>query len=238
MNLKSTPVQNETIMLDWSKIDTVFLDMDGTLLDLHFDNHFWLEHLPKRYAEEKQVSAATAELMVSQHCRDIAGSLDWYCLDYWQNHLELDLVTLKREIADRIAVREHVEDFLGFLQQQDKQIVLLTNAHQKSVDLKFEHVHIESFFDEIITSHALGLAKEHPEFWPRLNEIKKIDKQRSLFIDDNLQVLANARAYGLVNLLAIYLPDSRGEPKDTGEFTAIKSYQQLMPAGYPEKHPG
>ncbi|HBT55971.1 MAG TPA: haloacid dehalogenase, partial [Pseudomonas sp.] len=33
-------------MLNWNAIDTVLLDMDGTLLDLHFDNHFWLEHMP------------------------------------------------------------------------------------------------------------------------------------------------------------------------------------------------
>src|SRR5688572_6670841 len=35
-------------MIDWNAVDTVLLDMDGTLLDLHFDNYFWLTHLPKR----------------------------------------------------------------------------------------------------------------------------------------------------------------------------------------------
>ncbi|MFV8760570.1 GMP/IMP nucleotidase, partial [Yersinia enterocolitica] len=28
--------------LNWQEIDTVLLDMDGTLLDLEFDSHFWL----------------------------------------------------------------------------------------------------------------------------------------------------------------------------------------------------
>ena len=32
---------------DWQEIDTVLLDMDGTLLDLHYDNYFWLTHIPK-----------------------------------------------------------------------------------------------------------------------------------------------------------------------------------------------
>ena len=53
--------------LPWSDIDTVLLDMDGTLLDLHFDNHFWLEHLPQRYAELHGVSRAMAEWSCS-HC--------------------------------------------------------------------------------------------------------------------------------------------------------------------------
>ncbi len=32
----------------WSRIDVVCLDMDGTVLDLRFDNRFWLEMLPRR----------------------------------------------------------------------------------------------------------------------------------------------------------------------------------------------
>ena len=43
-------------MIDWSQIDTVLLDMDGTLLDLRFDNHFWLELVPRRFAEMHGIS--------------------------------------------------------------------------------------------------------------------------------------------------------------------------------------
>ena len=33
-------------MLNWDGIDDVLLDMDGTLLDRHFDNFFFEEELP------------------------------------------------------------------------------------------------------------------------------------------------------------------------------------------------
>ena len=33
-------------IIDWTRIDTILLDMDGTLLDLGFDNFFWREHVP------------------------------------------------------------------------------------------------------------------------------------------------------------------------------------------------
>ncbi len=51
--------------VDWSQVDTVLLDMDGTLLDLHFDNRFWNEHLPRCYAQARGLdeAAARAELM-------------------------------------------------------------------------------------------------------------------------------------------------------------------------------
>ncbi|MEZ5536873.1 MAG: GMP/IMP nucleotidase [Thiolinea sp.] len=216
------------IHLNWDSIDTVFLDMDGTLLDLHYDNHFWVEHLPKRYAEVKSVSQDEAHDVVTRHCDSIQGTLNWYCLDYWEKYLELDVMALKHEVADRIAIREGVEDFLYFLRQLGKRSVLLTNAHEKVVGLKFGYVDIEHFFDEVITSHSLGLAKEDQQFWPELAKRKQFDRRRSLFIDDNLHVLRSAQQFGVANLLAIHQPDSQQEPKHTGEFVAIESYQQLM----------
>lgn len=216
------------INLDWHNIDTVFLDMDGTLLDLHFDTHFWMEHLPKRYAEEKSVSAKVAHDVVTKHCQSIEGTLNWYCLDYWDNHLGLDVVTLKHEVADRIAIREGVEDFLNYLKKLGKRSILLTNAHEKVVRLKFGYVEIEHFFDDVITSHSLGLAKEDERFWGALDKQEDFDRQRSLFIDDNLHVLRAAQQFGVANLLAIHQPDSQLGPKHTEEFTAIESYQQLM----------
>jgi len=49
-------------MIPWGDINTVFLDMDGTLLDLNFDNHFWLEHVPQRYAEARGLEPAAAKV--------------------------------------------------------------------------------------------------------------------------------------------------------------------------------
>lgn len=40
-------------MLAWQEIDTVLLDMDGTLIDLHFDNYFWQRLVPERWGQER-----------------------------------------------------------------------------------------------------------------------------------------------------------------------------------------
>lgn len=217
------------IDLNWNDINTVFLDMDGTLLDLHFDNHFWLEHLPARLAEQRGATPDEIRAYLLGRYTEMEGSLEWYCLDYWQNHLETDLVALKHEIADRIQIRAHVERFLESLRERGKRVVLLTNAHQKSVGLKFGYVALGQYFDEIITSHSLGLPKEHPDFWQKLAEVEAYSPQHSLFIDDNLHVLRSAKAAGVKYLLAISQPDSQQPPKDTQEFTAVECYTQLLP---------
>ena len=84
-------------MINWHNIDTVFLDMDGTLLDLHYDNHFWLSHLPQRYADIHGTSLVEAKKILEHYSHTTQGTLDWYCLDYWSDVLDLDIVLLKKE---------------------------------------------------------------------------------------------------------------------------------------------
>lgn len=216
------------ISINWETIHTVFLDMDGTLLDLHYDNHFWLDYMPVQYASKHAISIEQARTRLNALYKEMEGTLDWYCLDYWQEKLDMDIVALKHQVADKIAIRKEVERFLTFVKGQNKRIVLLTNAHRKTVELKFSYARIEEWFDAVITSHDLGLAKEQPGFWDKLEVIEPYNAEHTLFIDDNLDVLAEAERHGIMHLLAIHQPDSQQAPKDTLHYTAIKCFSQLM----------
>ena len=218
----------QAIPIDWKNIQTVFLDMDGTLLDLHFDNHFWLEHMPQRYAEKNSITLEKARERLTQEYHAHEGSLKWYCLDHWQESLQMDIVSLKHEVADRIAIRKNVIEFLDFLHSIKKRVVLLTNAHHKTIKLKFGYADIQHLFDHIITAHDVGLAKEENGFWEALAKIETFNKEQSLFIDDNLDVLNNAKQYGVKHLLAIHQPDSQQPVKDTKNYKAIECYSQII----------
>jgi putative hydrolase of the HAD superfamily len=213
--------------LPWADIDTVLLDMDGTLLDLHFDNHFWLEHLPLRYAELHGISreAASAELLPL--FRAHAGTLPWYCTDFWSRELDLSVRDLKREVAHLIALRPDADTFLQALRAAGKRVVLITNAHRDSLSLKLEKVELAPYFDRLISSHDYGFPKEDQQFWFALQQDFPFEPARSLFIDDSLPILRSAGRYGVAHLLAVRQPDSRGQAKDTEEFAAVEDYRQL-----------
>jgi putative hydrolase of the HAD superfamily len=216
-------------MVDWSRVDTVLLDMDGTLLDLHFDNHFWLEHMPRRYAEYHGLAPEAARAHLAAHYERHSGTLNWYCLDFWSSELALDIVQLKEDVAHLIAVRPDVPAFLQALRASGRRVVMATNAHPKSLGLKMRETRIDAYFDALISSHQVGLPKEHPDFWQGLQAIEPYDKQRTLFVDDSLPVLKSAQAYGIAQLLAVCNPDSRQPHKDCGDFTGITSFAQVMP---------
>ncbi len=216
-------------MIDWDQIDTVFLDMDGTLLDLHFDNHFWREHVPRRYAEKQGIGKAEATEELLTRYRDVEGTLEWYCVDHWSRELGLDIALLKEEVDHLIAVHPHVVDFLEALRGSGRSAVLVTNAHQKALRLKMERTRLRGYFDAVICSHELGLPKEAPAFWDELARHQPFDRFRTLFVDDSLSVLAAARRYGFRWLLAIMRPDTREPERHIVDFPAIRDFSEIMP---------
>ena len=214
--------------LPWHAIDTVLLDMDGTLLDLHFDNHFWMEHLPQRYAELHGVSRAMAEMELQPLFERNAGQLQWYCLDFWSAELKLPVRELKLETAHLIALRPDADTFLAAIKHAGKRVILITNAHRDSLSLKLERIELAPYFERLISSHDYGFAKENPQFWDALRADLGFDPARSLFIDDTLPILRSAQAFGVGHLLAVKEPDSQKGPKDTGEFAAVDDYRDLI----------
>ncbi|MHB1015789.1 MAG: hypothetical protein ACYC2W_11000 [Desulfurivibrionaceae bacterium] len=62
----------ETPILDWQAIDTVLLDMDGTLLDRHFDDYFWEHYVPENYAlaHDLSIDGARQELLARYKGRE------------------------------------------------------------------------------------------------------------------------------------------------------------------------
>lgn len=214
--------------LAWSTIDTVLLDMDGTLLDLHYDNHFWMEHLPQRYAQLHGVSLAMAQLELQPLFTDNAGTLNWYCLDFWTRELNIPVRELKRETAELIALRPDADTFLAAIKQAGKRVIMITNAHRDSLSLKLERIELAPYFERLISSHDYGYPKENAQFWDALQADIGFDPARSLFIDDTLPVLRSARAYGIKHLLAVSEPDSRKGAKETEEFAAVGDYRELI----------
>lgn len=216
-------------MIDWNDIDTVFLDMDGTLLDLHFDNRFWLEHIPMRYGERNGLSAEAAKEILFPRMRELRGRLDWYCTTFWSKELDLPIIELKRELSHLIRSREQVEPFLQKLRALNKQIILFTNAHEDTLALKMEMTSLTQAFDQTITSHSLGHAKEMQQAWEVLASRYDFDRQRALFIDDSFSVLDSARAFGIGHLFGIKKPDSKGKEMHHDDYTLLDSFAQIMP---------
>ena len=217
-------------MLDWPDIDTVLLDMDGTLLDLRYDNHFWLEHLPRRYAEHKGLSLEAAHAELQQAYQQLQGSLNWYCLDYWRQRLQLPLLELKAETAHQIRLRPDALPLLQALRASGRPLILLTNAHPDAIRLKFQHTGLGQHLDQVLSTHSFGAPKEEQRLWQQVHAQLAFDPAHTLLIDDNEAVLKAARQAGIRHLLAVANPDSDRPARLLPGFINTSNFIELLPA--------
>jgi 5'-nucleotidase len=215
--------------VSWEAIDHVLLDMDGTVLDLAFDNHFWRVVVPERYAQQTGRTVEQARAELEPHFVSLQGRLEWYCLDYWSELTKLDLAALKAEIRHRITPLAGAEDFLRAVRESGRHLWLVTNAHRNSWALKLEQTGLGPWFDRVICSHDFNAPKEDPNFWTRLQARHPFDPARALFVDDSLPVLRAAKGYGIGQLVAICRPDTTCAPRDITELPAVEKLADLLP---------
>ena len=219
--------------LPWERIDSVLLDLDGTLLDLHYDNYFFGEYLPRHLAQARGAPVERIRAEFAERCRCVEGTLAWYCLDYWQSELGFDLLPLKRRVADRVRWRPHAPTLLERLAAAGKRRILATNAHPRSLLVKAERVDFAAHLDASHSAHALGAPKEDAAFWHALQQREGFDPARTLFIDDNPRVLARARDWGIAHVLGVSRPDSRRPVNRLEGFAAVEDFDQLALPGEP-----
>jgi putative hydrolase of the HAD superfamily len=212
----------------WDEIDTVLLDMDGTLLDLRFDNYFWLEILPERYARRHELSLEAARATLAPRFVAKQGTLDWYCIDFWSRELSLDIAELKREACAAVRFLPGAERFLQALHERRRDPVLVTNAHRGVLEIKAAQTGLARYFRRIVSSHDFGVPKEHPGFWSQLQEQLAFDPARCLFVDDSLPVLNAARTHGIGQIFAITRPDSTQHARSIEGFAAVERVEELL----------
>ena len=212
----------------WQEITWVLLDMDGTLLDKHFDDYFWETLVPEHYALRQGLALADARDLVFARYKKQEGTLNWTDIDFWSRELDLDIPALKEGIRHLIEVHPDTEDFLRLLREKGKRVALVTNAHYKTLTLKMNHVGLLDYFDEVVSSFDLGYPKEERRFWEILQERLSFAPEHTLLVDDNAEALAAARTFGIKYPYFKAKSSSRQEAEAHPDFPSIESFHELM----------
>ncbi len=210
------------------RCETLMLDMDGTVLDLAFDNYVWRQLVPERYARSSgmSVEAARDHLFAQYHA--IQGNLEWYCLDHWSDRLGMDMLELHRGVNHRIGFLPGAKDFLQAVREHDTRVILVTNSHPDTLALKDEVTGVVDYFDGVYTSHGFGYAKESQEFWRALQDEVGFDAQTALMVDDTVSVLKSAATYGVEMLLTVTRPDTTEPVRSGSDFTGIEAVADML----------
>lgn len=204
------------------------LDMDGTVLDLAYDNYMWRQHVPEQFAVANGLEPEVARDALYAKFKAMHGRLEWYCLDHWSDDLGLDIAKLHRDENHRIGYLPGAEDFLRTVHEMDIRVVMVTNSHMDTLTIKDEVTGVTEHFDEIYTSHILGHAKETQQFWHVLADEEDFDPETTLLVDDTARVLRSAAEYGISMLLQVTHPDTTTGPREDSEFAGVAGVGMLL----------
>lgn len=212
---------------DWSKIDDVLLDMDGTLLDRHFDNFFFEEELPRRYATLQAISFEEARYRLMSMYRSVEGELAWTDLHYWTKQIGIDVVAMHKELDHMIGFLPGAEEFLRYLRKLGKRVTIVTNAHVAGVSIKVAKTGLDRYVDRIVDAFEVGSLKMRPEYWPNCQRLLGFEPSRSLFMDDDEGCLIAAKEFGVAYLVHSAKSSSQLPPAPLPQFLSITGFLPL-----------
>ncbi|MBM4127827.1 MAG: haloacid dehalogenase [Nitrospira sp.] len=220
--------------MDWSQIDDVLLDMDGTLLDRHFDNFFFEEELPRRYAALHDLTFEASRDRLMAMYRSVEGELAWTDLHYWTTRVGIDVVALHKELDHMIGFLPGAEEFLRHLRQLGKRVTIITNAHEAGVAVKTAKTGLHRLVDRIVDAFEVGYLKMRPEYWPSCQRLLGFDPARSLYMDDDEGCLIAAKRFGVAHLVHSAKSSSQLPPAPLAEFYSITGFAPLL-NGHPPR---
>ena len=223
-------------LLDWRDIDTVLLDMDGTILDLNYDNYVWNEMVPDAFAKQHGLHLQDAKTKLLSHMQHIRGTMEFYCFEYWSNYCDIDLVHVHAQATHLISYRPGAEAFLDWLRDNGKKAVIATNAHRHSVDIKEASTGLCAQVDAVVSSHDFGYPKEDQRFWQALSNLHPHELERTLFVDDNEPVLDAAQHASIGHLLCVKTPDSNRPLRSNLRYPSFDSFEEIYPCPAPTHH--
>ena len=214
--------------LNWQAIDTVILDLDGTLIDLYFDHRFWKNVVPQAYAQKFNLSLEQSRELIHHRYQQVEFSMQWYCIDFWEESLNLPLRELMQQQREYIKVRSDVYPFLQAARERRKKLILLTDSHPFSLEEKLKHCDLAPHFDLLLSSHQFNAPKVEQSLWQRLQQFTPFDPSRTLFIDDTEPVLDSAKKFGIAYTIGVENPDSTLADKSFERHFSVKNYRTLL----------
>lgn len=212
----------------WDQIDDVLLDMDGTLLDRHFDNFFFEEELPRRYAVLQGLSFDESRSRLMAMYRSMEGELAWTDLHYWSERVGIDVVAMHKELDHMIGFLPGAEEFLQYLQRLGKRVTIITNAHESGLSVKTAKTGLDQYVDRIVDAFEIGYLKMRPEYWPKCQRLLGFDPARSLFMDDDEGCLVAAERFGVAHLIHSAKSSSRLPPAPLAQFFSVAGFRPLL----------
>ena len=216
-------------VLNWDRIDDVLIDMDGTLLDRHFDNFFFEEDLPRRYVAMQGLSFDASRGTVNGDVPVGGRELAWTDLHYSSGRVGIDVVAMHLSQLTLIGFLLGAEDFLKAVRIKGKRRAA-TNAHEAGVAVKSAKTGLDRYVGSDRRRVRSGLSQdEMPEYWPG-PAAGWLDSTRAALSMLTTTEMCSAAAshYGIATIIHSAKSSSQLPPVQSSKFASVEHLPALL----------
>ena len=190
-------------MVKLNSTTAILSDLDGVILDQHYDRKFWQSWLPEHVANQTNQSIEKIQIEIQLKIDGQKGTLNWYDLNYWDDLLDVDCMEIIKEQEEKPSFLEGSLEALQELSTLKNPKHILTNGDPRLQEYKAEARNFLQFFDSIFYSMHAGYPKEKKEFWTLARHNLNLDFEDSIFIDDDFKVVTIAVKAGVKRVIWI-----------------------------------
>lgn len=156
-----------------------------------------MEWLPEAVAHNKGISLNDAKKDIYKTSKELYGTLPWYELRFWEDRYETNLIAIAEKNKSYAMFIDGAHEALQFITSLDKKVFFLTNCDSRLLKVKSSQVPLLNFADNWISSVDIGVVKEDQKFWKIALEKLNIQPSKSIFFDDNINIVNAATKYGI-----------------------------------------
>ncbi|MEM0217494.1 MAG: HAD family hydrolase [Candidatus Nezhaarchaeales archaeon] len=177
------------VMLRVKDVKVISFDVTGTLVSEKFVDSFWLELIPKLFAERHDISIDEAKRVVYlSYDRIGRNDIRWYIPSYWFKlfDLKIEVSEALELIQSEVEVYNDVREALRRLSTK-YDLVISSNLSREFIDVALEIVGFQGFKAIFSCVSDLGLTSKTPEFYRFVVERLGVNSKEVLHVGDDYE---------------------------------------------------
>ncbi|MGN0383961.1 MAG: HAD family hydrolase [Eubacterium sp.] len=213
----------------FKKIEAVFFDLDGTLIDsmwmwkqidIEYLGRYGIE-LPDGLQKAIEGMAFSETAVYFKNRFNIPDSLDKIKNDW--NHMAWEMY------EKRVPLKEGALEFLKFIKNKNIKTCIATSNSRELAELVINKHAVNKYFDSIITCCDVKSGKPAPDVYLKCADAVSVNPKNCLVIEDIPKGLMAGRAAGMKTIAIedIYSDDVKEEKINLSDMY-ITNYRQLI----------
>jgi len=204
--------------LDVKSVRVISFDVTGTLVSEKFVDYFWLELIPRLFAERHAVSLEEAKRVVFSKYDEIGkDDIRWYIPGYWFElfDLKVSLREALEKIRGEVEVYDDAKEALERLGAK-YDLVISSNLSREFIDVALDALGFRGFKAVFSCVSDLGLTTKTPDFYSFVASKLGVPSSAILHVGDDSErdydgpIRAGLRALLVIRRGTTDLPHVRG----------------------------